>query len=140
MDMTNKHSQLIEPRLPGGFPDFPPAVMIPRQRLFDTIRRVYESFGYLPLETSPVEFMETLTGGKPPEMRLYSVGNKDDGDDNQLGLRFDLTVPLARVVAANRHHIPWPFRRYQMGPVWRGERRQKGRYNQVWQCDVDLVG
>lgn len=128
----------VEPRKPGGFQDFPPDVMVPRQKVLDTVRRVYERFGFVPLDTSAVEYYQVLTGGESTQKRIYQL-NSGSGDDIK-ALRFDLTVPLARFVAANWPNLPHPFKRYQLGNVWRGERRQRGRFNEFAQFDFDTVG
>lgn len=128
----------IEPRKPGGFQDFSPSVMIPRQQVLDIVRSVYERFGYLPLETSAVEYYQVLTGGESTQKRIYRL-DSGSGDDIK-ALRFDLTVPLARFAAAHWSSLPHPFKRSQLGNVWRGERRQRGRYNEFAQFDFDCVG
>jgi histidyl-tRNA synthetase len=134
MDMAT-----IEPTLPGGFKDYLPEDMIPRQKMLDTIRKTFELFGFVPLDTPGIEKTEILTGGDPEfKKQIYRIAS-EKGDD-ELALRFDLTVPLARVVAANAGTIRRPFKRYQMGKVWRGERQQAGRFREFMQCDADIVG
>lgn len=132
--------QAIEPKLPGGFKDYLPEDMIPRQRMLDTIRNVFERFGFSPLSTSAIEKTDVLTGGDQNfKKQIYGVVSQG-GDENELSLRFDLTVPLARVMAANAGALKKPFKRYEMGRVWRGERQQAGRYREFMQCDADIVG
>ncbi len=132
--------QVIEPKLPGGFRDYLPEDMIPRQKMFDAIRETFERFGFVPLDTPGVERTEILTGGDEHfKKQIYGVVS-EGGDENELSLRFDLTVPLARVMAANSGTLKKPFKRYQMGKVWRGERQQAGRYREFVQCDADIVG
>lgn len=136
----------IKPDLPGGFRDYGPADAIAKQQMIDVIRRTFEAFGFDPLETSSVQKTEVLTSGEEdsdkityrirPAQRGEIVG-EESKDENSL--RFDLTVPLARFVAANPE-IPKPFKRYQIGTVWRGERQQAGRYREFMQADVDIVG
>ncbi len=140
----NAHESKVSPRKPGGFQDYLPDRMIARQAILATIRDVYERFGFVPLQTSTVEYFEVLTGGKPTAMRIYRLAERfidqEDERQNQKGLRFDLTVPLARVVAANWDELPHPFKRYQLGNVFRGEKPQAGRFNEFAQFDVDIVG
>ena len=137
---TKKVMQAIEPKLPGGFRDYLPEDMIPREVMFATIRSIFERFGFVPLDTPGIERTEILTGGDSNfKKQIYGVVSQG-GDENELSLRFDLTVPLARVVAANSGTLKRPFKRYQMGKVWRGERQQAGRYREFVQCDADIVG
>ncbi|MCD6380843.1 MAG: histidine--tRNA ligase [Candidatus Odinarchaeota archaeon] len=121
-----------------GMRDFLPEDMIKRQYVFDKIRSVFERFGFQPLETPAVEYLEILTAksGKDVEKQIYKF--KDLGD-RWVGLRFDLTVPLARVIASNPV-FRRPFKRYCISRVWRYERPQSGRYREFWQADVDIVG
>lgn len=132
----------IKPTIPGGFRDYLPQDMIPRQQMFDTIRAIYERFGFSPLDTPAVERTEVL-GGSTSKMRIYQVRlptSNDDDEQQELSLHFDLTVPLARVVAKYGNELPRPFRRYQCAKVWRGERPQAGRYREFVQFDADVVG
>lgn len=126
-----------EPRLARGMRDLLPDAMRRRQRVVDTLRRLFETYGFEPLETPAVELSTTLLGkyGPDAERLIYRAGLGDEAD---LALRYDLTVPLARVWSGN--DIPRPFRRYQIAPVWRGERPQRGRYREFVQADVDIVG
>ena len=136
----------VKPELPSGFRDYMPQEMIPRQKMLDIIRRVFESFGFDPLDTSIVEKFEVLTGGEESfRMNLFRTGivtgtKEVEADDlSEMALRFDLTVPLARVMAGNMD-LPKPFKRYQTGYVFRGEKAQKGRYRGFTQFDADTVG
>lgn len=146
MSSNSPNPPLIEPTLPSGFQDFSPSRSITRNRMLGIIGRVYERFGFVPLQTSEVEFLDTLTGGDPNFAKeIYCVarrdrkGNVNLDDDRVMALRFDLTVSLARFVAANPD-LPMPFKRWQVGNVWRGEKAQQGRYRQFAQCDADIVG
>jgi len=128
----------IEPKLASGFKDYLPEDMIPRQEMFDKIRAVFENFGFVPLDTPGLEKDEIITGGDPDfKMNVWHASIKDDSE--KMALRFDLTVPLARVIAGNPD-IKKPFKRYQIGKVWRGERPQAGRYREFVQFDADIVG
>lgn len=133
--------RLIKPSQPGGVIDFLPKDMIPRQQMLDCIRTVFELYGFVPLHTPCMEFLEVLTGGEGNiSGQIYKVRSSADRTDEHVrALRFDLTVPLARVVAAYPE-LPTPWKRYQMGTVFRGEKSQAGRYNEFMQCDVDTVG
>ncbi|MDP2789736.1 MAG: histidine--tRNA ligase [bacterium] len=136
--------KLIKPTQPSGVNDYLPQEMLPRQKMLDAIRTVFERFGFVPLETSCMERLEVLTGGDPYfKNEIYIARGTSEHirshDEHTRALRFDLTVPLARVVAANPG-LPMPFKRYQMGKVFRGEKAQAGRYNEFMQCDVDTVG
>ncbi len=130
----------VKPEVAGGFRDYLPKDMIPRLRMITTIRGVFERFGFLPLETPGVEREEVLTGGDPDfGMHIFRIRKSNPGDQD-LALRFDLTVPLARVMAAYGNILPMPFRRYHLGNVWRGEKPQKGRFREFAQFDADIVG
>lgn len=150
-----------KPTLPKGTRDFGPAVMAKRQFIFETIRSVFQKFGFQPLETPAMENLSTLTGkyGEEGDQLLFKILNSGDflkDADAQLlstksskqitssisekGLRYDLTVPFARFVVMNRNEITFPFKRYQIQPVWRADRPQKGRYREFYQCDADVVG
>jgi histidyl-tRNA synthetase len=138
---------LIKPRTPPGVMELLPRDQIAFQRLLDTIRRNFESFGFLPVETPVFELTEVLltkTGGET-ERQVYfaqSTGALEKAEPGrpELALRFDLTVPLARYVAEHEHELAFPFRRYQMQRVYRGERQQKGRFREFYQCDIDVIG
>ncbi|MEK6839912.1 MAG: histidine--tRNA ligase [Nanoarchaeota archaeon] len=130
----------IEPRTVSGFRDYLPEEMIPRQKILDTIRIVFERFGFVPLDTPCIEREEILTGGDPNfRMQIFTAATRSTRTED-LALRFDLTVPLARVIAAYPNEIKKPFKRYQTGKVWRGEKPQAGRYREFVQFDADIVG
>jgi histidyl-tRNA synthetase len=135
--------------------------MAKRQFIFDTIKKVFQKYGFQPLETPAMENLSTLTGkyGEEGDQLLFKVLNSGDylkeitpeilsTNNQQLatklisekGLRYDLTVPFARYVVMNRNEITFPFKRYQMQPVWRADRPQRGRYREFYQCDADVVG
>lgn len=136
---------LIQAKTPPGVMELLPKDQIAFQRFLDTIRRGYERFGFLPVETPVFETVDVLltkTGGET-EKQVYfvqSTGARQQGKDAELALRFDLTVPLARYVAEHEHDLAFPFRRYQMQRVYRGERAQKGRFREFYQCDIDVIG
>ena len=130
--------------LPKGTRDFLPEQMLARQQVIDTIRTVFERHGFDPLETPAFERLETLTGKYGEEtdklmFKIHARGRNAKPGECDLGLRYDLTVPLARVVAMNPQ-LRMPFKRYQIQPVWRAERNQKGRFREFYQCDVDVMG
>ena len=149
-----------KPSLPKGTRDFGPAQMSNRLFIFDTIRQTFRRYGFQPIETPAVENLATLTGkyGDEGDQLLYKILNSGDfaadltpedlADGSkkitakiaEKGLRYDLTVPFARYVVMNRHTLALPFKRYQMQPVWRADRPQKGRYREFYQCDADVVG
>ncbi len=130
---------MITPRTPSGFRDFLPEGMITRERLIAICQQVYRSFGFVPIDTPALEFFEVLNGkgGEESDRLMY---NFEDRGGNRLGMRFDLTVPLARFVAQHAAELGFPFKRYHIGVVWRGERAQRGRYREFMQCDFDTVG
>jgi histidyl-tRNA synthetase len=145
---------VITPRTPSGVLELLPAEQVAFQRMLDAIRSGYERFGFLPIETPVFERSDVLltkTGGET-ERQVYFVqstgalekAREDDGSDGaalpEMALRFDLTVPLARYVAEHEHQLTFPFRRYQMQRVYRGERPQRGRFREFYQCDVDIIG
>jgi histidyl-tRNA synthetase len=149
-----------KPTLPKGTRDFGPEQMRKRLFIFDTIRQTFQRFGFQPLETPSMENLSTLMGkyGDEGDQLLFKIlnsgdfaGNLTDADlqlgskkltpkISEKGLRYDLTVPFARYVVMNRNNLPMPFKRYQMQPVWRADRPQKGRYREFYQCDADVVG
>lgn len=150
-----------KPSIPKGTRDFGPAAMGKRQFIFNTIRTVYQKYGFQPLETPSMENLSVLTGkyGDEGDQLLFKILNSGDYlkdvDSTKLearnsklvtssiaekGLRYDLTVPFARYVVMNRGEITFPFKRYQIQPVWRADRPQKGRYREFYQCDADVVG
>nr|WP_254513622.1 histidine--tRNA ligase [Anatilimnocola floriformis] len=130
---------MITPRTLAGFRDYLPAAMIPRERLIATAQRVYRSFGFSPIDTPALEYLEVLTGkgGEESDRQLYQF---EDNGGRRVGMRFDLTVPLARFSAQHVNEIGLPFKRYHIGMVWRGERAQRGRYREFMQCDFDTIG
>ena len=117
--------------------DFLPAQMILRRRVMETFREVFERHGFEPIETPVLEYFETLTGNLDDEKRIYHF---QDHGGREVGLRFDLTVPLARFVALHHNELTFPFKRYHIAPVWRADRPQRGRFREFWQCDADIVG
>ncbi len=150
-----------KPSIPKGTRDFSPEEMLKREFIFDTIRLVFRLYGYQPIETPAMENLSTLLGkyGEEGDKLLFRILNSGDflsgiTDENLLkrehgkisgricekGLRYDLTVPFARYVVQHRDEIIFPFKRYQIQPVWRADRPQKGRYREFFQCDVDVIG
>jgi histidyl-tRNA synthetase len=150
-----------KPYIPKGTRDFSADEMLKREFIFDTIRKVFKIFGYQPIETPAMENLSTLLGkyGEEGDKLLFRILNSGDflsgSSDEDLrkrdtaklsslfcekGLRYDLTVPFARYVVQHRDEIVFPFRRYQIQPVWRADRPQKGRYREFFQCDVDVIG
>ncbi len=135
--MSDKNSK-IEPRLLKGFRDYGPLEQLARQQTFAKIQSVFERFGFLPLSTPALEYKDILLGKIGEDEKLiYSF--KDNGD-RDVAMRYDLTIPLARYVAQNQNQLTFPFKRYQIGPVWRADNPQKGRLREFYQCDVDAVG
>jgi histidyl-tRNA synthetase len=151
----------MKPSIPKGTRDFLPAEVNKRKYIFETIESVYQKYGYLPIETPAMESLDTLTGkyGEEGDKLLFKVLNNGDflskannealeaKDSDKLvssiskrGLRYDLTVPFARFVVMHQNDLSFPFKRYQIQPVWRADRPQKGRYQEFWQCDADVVG
>ncbi len=136
---------MLKPRTPAGTMELLPLDQIAFQDMLDTIRRNYERFGFLPVETPVFEISDVLLtkSGGETERQVYfvqSTGSLKQGDAPELALRFDLTVPLARYVAEHEHLLSFPFRRYQMQRVYRGESAQRGRFREFYQCDIDIVG
>jgi len=150
-----------KPSLPKGTRDFGPTTMAKRQFILDTIRGIFRKYGFLPLETPAMENLSTLTGkyGEEGDQLLFKILNSGDflkdvgqniiearnskgmaSDISEKGLRYDLTVPFARYVVMNRNEVTFPFKRFQIQPVWRADRPQKGRYREFYQCDADVVG
>lgn len=130
---------LIEPRTLKGFRDYPPELMIPRERLMDKARAVFRSYGYVPIDTPALEYAEILLGkgGQETDKQLYRF---QDHGGRDVALRFDLTVPFARFAAQHIGQLGTPFKRYHIGTVWRGENTQRGRYREFVQCDFDFIG
>jgi histidyl-tRNA synthetase len=135
----------IQPRTPPGVLELLPNEQAAFQRMLDTIRRGYERFGFVSIETPAFERTDVLLtkSGGETEKQVYfvqSTGARAQGKEPDLALRFDLTVPLARYVAQHESELTFPFRRYQIQRVYRGERAQKGRYREFYQCDIDIIG
>lgn len=132
--MKNK----VEPKILPGMMELLPQDQIQFNKIMDTIKEVYESFGFFPLDTPVIEYSNVLLAkaGGETEKQIYRFTK----GDNDLSLRFDLTVPLARYVAQRYNELIFPFKRYQIGKVYRGERPQKGRYREFYQCDIDVIG
>jgi histidyl-tRNA synthetase len=139
MMSNEQHSQKRpSPRVLSGFRDFLPAQMRVRQQVTGLLRGIFERFGYEPLDTPTLEAIEVLQGKiGQDEKLLYRF---TDHGGREVGLRYDLTIPLARVVAMHANDLVLPFKRYHMGPVWRADRPQRGRFREFWQCDADVVG
>lgn len=132
-------SNIIKPELPGGFNDYLPEEQKIREKMVEVVRQTFERFGFLPMETPGVEKMKILTGGDPAfEKQIFKIERGEEKEE--LGLRFDLTVPLARVAAAYPDKLNRPLKVYRIGKVWRGEKPQAGRYREFLQCDADIVG
>ncbi len=129
----------ITPRTLKGFRDYPPEAMIPRERLIDTARRVYRSYGFSPIDTPALEYLEILAGKGSDETDKQLYKFQDHGG-RWVGLRFDLTVPLARFAAQHANELGLPLKRYHIATVWRGENTQRGRYREFMQCDFDTIG
>lgn len=149
------------PSIPKGTRDYSPEIMVKRNYIFDTIKNVFKLYGYMPLETPAMENLSTLMGkyGEEGDKLLFKILNSGDflspipeaelsaknslkltNKISEKGLRYDLTVPFARFVVQHQSEITFPFKRYQIQPVWRADRPQKGRYREFYQCDVDVVG
>ncbi len=151
----------MKPSIPKGCRDFLPQEVYKREYIFNTIKKVFQEFGYVPIETPTMENLSTLTGkyGEEGDRLLFKVLNNGDylakADEDayanknsakltssisKRGLRYDLTVPFARYVVQHQNELQFPFKRYQIQPVWRADRPQRGRYHEFYQCDVDVVG
>ena len=133
-----------KPSIPKGTRDFGPAEMVGRNYIFDTVQEVFHKFGYQCIETPSMENLSTLLGkyGEEGDKLLFRIQNSGEKADlpPEKGLRYDLTVPFARFVVQHQNEISFPFKRYQIQPVWRADRPQKGRYREFYQCDVDVIG
>jgi histidyl-tRNA synthetase len=129
----------ITPRTLKGFRDYAPEAMIPRERLIDTARRVYRSYGFMPIDTPALEYLDILAGkgGEETDKQIYKF---QDHGGRWVGLRFDLTVPLARFAAQHVGELGVPMKCYHIAAVWRGENTQRGRYREFMQCDFDTIG
>jgi histidyl-tRNA synthetase len=134
-------ARLVEPRTLKGFRDYPPALMIPRERLMEAARNVFRSYGFAPIDTPALEYTEVLLAkleeGAEVHKQLFRFTDQGGRD---VALRFDLTVPLARFVSQHANELGLPFKRYHLAPVWRGESPQVGRYREFAQCDFDTIG
>ena len=152
----------IKPSLSKGTRDFLPAEVAKRNYIFDTIKSVFRKYGFEQIETPAIERLETLTGkyGEEGDKLLFKILNSGDylleirnrkSEINltpqevtpmisEKGLRYDLTVPLARYVVQHQEDLAFPFKRFHIGPVWRADRPQKGRYQEFYQCDADVIG
>ena len=155
---------MSKPALPQGTRDFGPEIVRKRNFIFSTIKNVFELYGYQPLETPAMENLDTLMGkyGEEGDKLIFKILNnglndpknidkaktafenvlkgKNDKDITERALKYDLTIPFARYVAMNHNQLTFPFKRYQLQPVWRADRPQKGRYREFYQCDADVVG
>jgi histidyl-tRNA synthetase len=131
-------SQKFKPRIYKGTRDFLPDQMVKRQYVIKLIERVFQKYGFEPLETPTMELWETLTGKSGEEADRLAYRFTDRGN-REVGLRYDLTIPLSRVIAMYPQ-IPKPFKRYQIQPVWRADKPQKGRFREFYQCDIDVIG
>lgn len=150
-----------KPSLPKGTRDFGPTIMARRQYILEAIQKVFKKYGFQQLETPAMENLSTLTGkyGDEGDQLLFKILNSGDflkgvdpkqleqrdskamaGEISEKGLKYDLTVPFARYVVMNRNEVTFPFKRYQIQPVWRADRPQKGRYREFYQCDADVIG
>ena len=132
-------SEIIQPRTLKGFRDFLPEMMMPREKLIDIAKTVYRSYGFAPIDTPCLEYLEILTGKGSDETDKQLYRFQDHGN-REVGLRFDLTVPFARFAAQHINDLGTPFKRYHVGMVWRGEKSQAGRYREFMQCDFDTIG
>jgi histidyl-tRNA synthetase len=141
-DRKKAVSNLITPRTLSGFRDYLPSVMLAREEVLRRAREVYRSYGFTPIDTPACESLDVLLGkgGDESDKLVYRVKSARGEGDAEMGLRFDLTVPFARFSAQYINELGTPFKRYAMGPVWRGERPGKGRYREFWQCDFDTIG
>lgn len=126
----------------SGFPEWLPEQKIAEDRVVATIKRIFESYGFAPIETPAVELLSTLGSKGIIEKEIFVVRRlkADEGQESELGLHFDLTVPLARYVAQHQAALTFPFKRYQCQKVWRGERPQRGRFREFYQFDIDIIG
>lgn len=139
LDLLTLNRSLITPRTLKGFRDYLPEAMIPRERLMQTARETFRSFGFAPIDTPALEYLEVLSGKGSDETDRQLYRFTDNGG-REVGMRFDLTVPLARFAAQHIAQLQTPFKRYHIAPVWRGENTQAGRYREFVQCDFDTIG
>lgn len=137
-------TRIVKPIALGGFPEWLPEQKLVEERVLRVIRREFERFGFTPLETPAVERREVLSAKGVVDKEIYALSRlaAGEGEDaaTEMALHFDLTVPLARYVAQHFDRLTFPFRRYQIQKVWRGERPQAGRFREFYQCDIDVVG
>ena len=157
--LDNYNMAVQKPSIPKGTRDFSPAEMACRNYIFDTVKSMFKKYGYAPLETPAMENLTTLLGkyGDEGDKLLFKILNSGEAfagvDAEELshsnalslkvceqGLRYDLTVPFARYVVQHQNEITFPFKRFQIQPVWRADRPQKGRSREFYQCDVDVIG
>jgi histidyl-tRNA synthetase len=136
--VTDGKNKARRPQVLKGFRDYLPRQMILRHQIIETVRDIYERHGFEPLDTPALEYLEVLTG-KAGENEKLMYQFEDQGG-RPVGLRYDLTVPLARVVAMHQADVVLPFKRYHIAPVWRAEKPQRGRFREFWQCDADIAG
>lgn len=137
-DQAKATSSNRRPQILSGFRDHLPAQMIRRRRIIETFRAIFERHGFEPIDTPAIEHLEVLTGKAGENEKL--MYQWEDLGGRRVGLRYDLTVPLARFVAVHESEIVVPFKRYHISPVWRAEKPQRGRFREFWQCDADIVG
>ncbi len=140
--MSEGKKSVYKPKPVSGFPEWLPEVRIIEQQWLDHIRRVFESYGFCSVETPSVEELEVLHAKGEVDKEIYVLErlHKEEGDkEARLALHFDQTVPLARYVAQHFNDLVFPFKRYQMQKVWRGERPQAGRFREFYQCDIDVI-
>ncbi len=139
----SKERKIYKPGPIRGFPEWLPEERLIEQRWFDNIRRVFESYGFCNIETPSVEELDVLAAKGEVDKEIYVIErlHKDENDKSEarLALHFDQTVPMARYVAMNFNNLVFPFKRYQMQRVWRGERPQMGRMREFYQCDIDII-
>jgi histidyl-tRNA synthetase len=134
-------ANLIEPRTLKGFRDYPPELMMAREQILEKTRQVCRSYGFVPIDTPALEYTEILLGKMDDQAEIRKIIYRfQDHGERDVALRFDLTVPFARFAAEHIGRLGTPFKRYQMGPVWRGENTGHGRYREFWQCDFDTIG
>ena len=142
--LVNLQNMIQKPSIPKGTRDFASEQMARRNYIFDTVREVFRSFGYSQIETPAMENLSTLLGkyGEEGDKLLFRILNSGEKatEAPEKGLRYDLTVPFARFVVQHQNEISFPFKRFQIQPVWRADRPQKGRYREFYQCDVDAIG
>ncbi|MEE3233454.1 MAG: histidine--tRNA ligase, partial [Candidatus Latescibacterota bacterium] len=136
--MKEKKS-LIQPRTLKGFRDFPPALALSREKMIDKVKTIFRLYGFSPIDTPALEYSEILLGkgGDESDKQMYRF---TDHGGRDVALRFDLTIPFARFAAQHGQKLGLPFKRYHVGPVWRGENTQQGRYREFYQCDFDTIG